>query len=88
MVSKVKYDTVPKISRKTVRKEPWKYVFLALAVVVVFATGGGAILPLLFLFIVLGLVRYASNLISRMLKPAITHEEDEEEIGPTPVDRF
>jgi len=58
MVSKVKYDTLPKISRRSIEKEPWKYVFLALAVVVVFATGGGAILPLFLLFILIGLVRY------------------------------
>ena len=35
MVSKVKYDTLPKISRRAIRKEPWKFVFAVLAIVVV-----------------------------------------------------
>jgi CDP-diacylglycerol--serine O-phosphatidyltransferase len=78
MVSKVRYDTLPRISRKTVQKEPWRYIFLALAVIVVFATGGGAILPLFLLFIVLGLVRYVAALLKRMAKPA--EPEDEEEL--------
>ncbi len=27
MVSKVKYDTLPKVSRRALKKEPWKFVF-------------------------------------------------------------
>jgi CDP-diacylglycerol--serine O-phosphatidyltransferase len=77
MVSKVRYDTLPQISRRAVRKEPWKYVFFGLAIVVVFVTGGGAILPLFLLFIVLGLVRYFTELVKRLSHPVGDREEDD-----------
>jgi len=78
MVSKVRYDTLPKFSRKTIQKEPWKYLFLALAVVVVFASAGGAILPLLLLFIFLGLVRSVAGLAKKIMKRSRATEEDDE----------
>jgi CDP-diacylglycerol--serine O-phosphatidyltransferase len=78
MVSKVKYDTLPRISRRAIEKEPWKYVFLALAIVVVFATGGGAILPLFLLFILIGLVRYLALKAQRLVKHSPEPEEEED----------
>jgi CDP-diacylglycerol--serine O-phosphatidyltransferase len=84
MVSKVKYDTLPKISRRSVQKEPWKYVFLALAIVVVFATGGGAILPLFLLFIAIGLVRYFAGAVSHLVH---SHRQPEEDaVEPSQID--
>jgi CDP-diacylglycerol--serine O-phosphatidyltransferase len=68
MVSKVKYDTLPKISRRAIRKEPWKFVFSLLAVIVVAITGGSAIFYLLVLFILLGLVRYLVSWFRRVGK--------------------
>ncbi len=85
MVSKVKYDTLPKISRRSIQKEPWKYVFLALAIVVVFVTGGGAILSLFLLFIVIGLVRYAGGVVEHLLHPA-GDPDDEESVEPAQID--
>jgi CDP-diacylglycerol---serine O-phosphatidyltransferase len=67
MVSKVKYDTLPKISKRTVKKEPWKFIFLALAIVVVFVTAGSAIFSLLVLFIGLGLVRYVGSTMKHII---------------------
>jgi CDP-diacylglycerol--serine O-phosphatidyltransferase len=85
MVSKVRYDTLPRISRRAVRKEPWKFLFFALSIVVVFVTGGKAILPLLSLFIALGIVRYAGTVVRRALHygPKL---EDEDSVEPTRVD--
>jgi len=84
MVSKIKYDTLPRISRRSIEREPWKYVFLALAIVVVFVTAGGAILPLFLLFITLGLVRYVGGAIRQMVKPA--PDQDEESAEPRQFD--
>jgi CDP-diacylglycerol--serine O-phosphatidyltransferase len=78
MVSKVQYDTLPRISRRSIRREPWKYVFLALAIIVIFSTAGEAILPLFLLFIALGLVRYVSGIVKHMVKPVQDQDEDEE----------
>ncbi|MBP1649283.1 MAG: pssA, partial [Bacteroidetes bacterium] len=81
MVSKVKYDTLPRVSRRALKKEPWKFVFAVLAIVVVFVTGGNAIFPLLLLFIVLGLVRYVITTGRRILTRP--HAEDDEAVEPT-----
>ena len=68
MVSKIPYDTLPKISRRAIRREPWKFVFFGSAVVIVFATAGSAIFPLLLLFITLGIVRSVVTLIRRLVQ--------------------
>ncbi len=85
MISKVKYDTLPSISRSAVRKEPWKFVFFGLAVVVVFVTAGDAIFPLFLLFIALGIVRYLVGVVRRLLHTGEKYDE-EESVEPTSVD--
>ena len=85
MVSKVKYDTLPKINKRALKKEPWKFIFGALAIVVVAATGPTAILPLFGLFIALGILRYIGSTIKHLLH----HQQklDEEEAAqPTQID--
>lgn len=85
MVSKVKYDTLPTISRRAVRKEPWKFIFFGLAVVVVVITSGGALFPLFVLFITLGLVRYVAGIITHLLHSQ-RKMDDEESVEPTQID--
>ena len=85
MVSKVKYDTLPKISKRALEKEPWKFIFLALAIVVVFVTAGSAILPLFVLFIFLGILRYIGSTIRHLLSDEHKMEE-EESVEPSKLD--
>jgi CDP-diacylglycerol--serine O-phosphatidyltransferase len=85
MVSKVKYDTLPRFSRRAFRKEPWKFVFLVLAVIVVFVTGGSAILPLLGLFIALGVLRWIGSTI-RLLMRGGRKLDEEDAVEPTKAD--
>jgi CDP-diacylglycerol--serine O-phosphatidyltransferase len=85
MVSKVKYDTLPRISKRAIKKEPWKFVFAVLAVIVVTVTGGEAMLPLFGLFIALGIVRYVGSTLKRWMH----HEEkleEEEAAEPSSLD--
>lgn len=77
MVSKVRYDTLPKISARAIRKEPWKFIFFALAVVVGFVTAGSAIFPLFMLFIVIGLIRYVAGLAKRFAHTGPQYDEEE-----------
>ena len=77
MVSKVSYDTLPKISGKAIKKEPWKFVFGALAVIVVVVTSGNAIFPLLIVFILVGMVRWVVTFIRRMVSGRANFEEEE-----------
>jgi CDP-diacylglycerol--serine O-phosphatidyltransferase len=85
MVSKVKYDTLPTISRRTVRREPWKFIFLGLAVVVVFVSSGTAVFPLIVLFIALGIVRYIGSQVKHLVHSEEKLEE-EEVVRPTRLD--
>jgi CDP-diacylglycerol--serine O-phosphatidyltransferase len=78
MVSKVKYDTLPKINRRSLKREPWKFVFLGLALVVVAFTGGSAMLPLFALFIALGVLRYIGSVIKNILHHQQKLEEEDE----------
>ncbi|MBI5473332.1 MAG: CDP-diacylglycerol--serine O-phosphatidyltransferase [Ignavibacteriae bacterium] len=77
MVSKVKYDTLPRISRRAIRKEPWKFVFAVLAVIVVAVTGASAILPLFGLFVALGIIRYIGSTIKHLMHHHQKLEEEE-----------
>jgi CDP-diacylglycerol--serine O-phosphatidyltransferase len=85
MVSKVKYDTLPRFSRRAVRREPWKFVFLILAVIVVFVTGGSAILPLLGLFIALGILRWIGGTIRHLTRGGRKLDE-EDAVEPSKAD--
>jgi CDP-diacylglycerol--serine O-phosphatidyltransferase len=85
MVSKVRYDTLPRISRRAIRKEPWKFVFAVLAVIVVVVTGGSAVFPLLLLFIALGLIRWVLSTFRRWTSGAAKYEE-EQSVEPTSID--
>ena len=85
MVSKVKYDTLPKISKRSLQKEPWKFIFFALAIIVIFVTAGSAIFPLFVLFISLGIVRYLGTGIKHILHSQRKLDE-EESAEPTRVD--
>ena len=87
MVSKIPYDTLPRISPRAIKREPWKFVFFASAVVVVFATAGSAIFPLLLLFITLGIVRYVVMLVRRVVQGPAKFDEEEEAIEPSSIER-
>lgn len=79
MVSKVKYETLPKLSRRAIQKEPLKFVVGLIVAVLVVATGGKALFPLLILFIVFGIVRSLVLWIRRLSRRTEKFEEDEAE---------
>ena len=85
MVSKVRYDTLPRISRRAIKKEPWKFIFAVLAVIVVVVTGGSAVFPLLLLFIALGLVRWLVTALRRWTSGEAKYEV-EHSVEPTSID--
>jgi len=87
MVSKIPYDTIPRFSRRAIRREPWKFVFFVSGVVVVFVTAGGAIFPLLVLFITLGIVRYVVMLVRRVVQGPAKFDDEEEAVEPSSIER-
>jgi CDP-diacylglycerol--serine O-phosphatidyltransferase len=59
MVSRVKYDTLPKLSRKELKAHPWKAVGFALAALVVLFSKGELLFAVIAAFIGLGIARSA-----------------------------
>jgi CDP-diacylglycerol--serine O-phosphatidyltransferase len=82
MVSKVRYETLPRPSRKALRKYPWKYILLLAAAAAAVMTAGGAIFPLFVLFISFGVVRHVVTGLRRLAARA-HGKYDDEIIEPT-----
>jgi CDP-diacylglycerol--serine O-phosphatidyltransferase len=85
MVSTIKYDTLPQISRRGIRQHPLRFTVLVVAVTAIAITKGAALLPVLGFYLVTGPVRYVVNFIRHALHPAGKDIKDEEP-GMTSVD--
>jgi CDP-diacylglycerol---serine O-phosphatidyltransferase len=86
MVSKVKYETLPKVSRKAIKKEPLKFVFALIAVVAIAVTGGSALFPLLVLFAIFGVVRWVVLAMTKRHAAPEEKFDDEPSVEPTSID--
>ncbi len=80
MVSTVKYESMPKFSMYAMRKEPAKFIVVAVAIILAAITKGKAIFPLFLLFVIFGVVRSLSSRSKRYLseRKAITLFDEEE----------
>jgi CDP-diacylglycerol--serine O-phosphatidyltransferase len=85
MVSTIKYDTLPQLSRRGIRQHPVRFMVLVVAVTAIAITRGTALMPVLGFHLVTGPVRYAVNFIRHALHPAGKDIKDEEP-GMTSVD--
>ncbi len=86
MVSRVRYEALPKISKKSIRKEPFKFTLFLLALIIVLATRGDALFPVLILFILIGLVRHAWHAVKTFFSSGTKDEgEEEAEVGSVDV---
>jgi CDP-diacylglycerol---serine O-phosphatidyltransferase len=85
MVSTIKYDTLPQLSRRGIRQHPLRFTVLVVAVTAIAVTKGAALLPVLGFYLVTGPVRYIVNFIRQALHPAGKDIKDDEP-GMTSVD--
>ena len=77
MVSKVKYDTLPKFSKKEFRRHPVRVIsFLAAGIILVF-TRGRALFYLFGVFILFGIARYLFRALRRLLGLVDAKAEEE-----------
>jgi CDP-diacylglycerol--serine O-phosphatidyltransferase len=67
MVSTVKYDTIPKLSRRAIMAHPIKFGAFLAGVILVLATRGSAIFPAFVVFVLFGIVRSTVVRITRFL---------------------
>ncbi|MFZ4619381.1 MAG: CDP-diacylglycerol--serine O-phosphatidyltransferase [Bacteroidota bacterium] len=80
MVSKVKYDTLPKVSGREMKKHPVKFLAMFVGLILVIVTQLKALFYLFAAFILFGLVRYFYSL---FVKPSVK-DTAENETGEVP----
>lgn len=62
MVSRIKYDTLPKFTIKGVKENPYKFVFILVSLIAVIFTGGKALFYVFVLMILFGIFRHIFSL--------------------------
>lgn len=85
MVGTIRYDTLPKPSLRSIRRNPRKFAGLLLGIILVGVTRGKAIFPLMLLYLVYGIIRH----IIGVVRDRRDEEEDDdtmEESETTPFD--
>jgi CDP-diacylglycerol--serine O-phosphatidyltransferase len=73
MVSRVKYDTIPKLSKRQVKTHPWKVIGLLVGMLIIIFSKGTLLFLLLVLYIIFGLIRS----VVQWLKKAFSKTENE-----------
>ncbi len=86
MVSTVRYDTLPKPSKRSIAKAPLKFAVLLAGIVASVITRGEAIFPFMLLYLLFGMVRHTAYVLGR---PGDAEDEDDtvegEEASPFDV---
>ncbi len=77
MVSKVKYDPLPKLSKKEFRKHPVRIISFAAAGLIIVFSRGKALFYIFVVFLLFGIVRYLYGALRRLL--GFVDEKAEEE---------
>jgi CDP-diacylglycerol--serine O-phosphatidyltransferase len=65
MVSRIKYDTIPKPSISEIKKKPYHYIFIISAITILFISSGKALFYIFVFIILFGIFRYIFNKIFR-----------------------
>ncbi len=65
MVSKVKYDTIPKPSFRGIKRKPVQYIFIVSAITILIITSGKALFYIFVFMILFGIFRYIFNKFSK-----------------------
>jgi CDP-diacylglycerol--serine O-phosphatidyltransferase len=68
MVSTVKYDTIPKLSRRGIAAHPFKFGAFLAGIILVIATRGSAMFPVFVIFVLFGIVRSFVDRATRFLR--------------------
>jgi CDP-diacylglycerol--serine O-phosphatidyltransferase len=85
MVSTIRYETLPQISRRGIRQHPLRFTLMVIGVTAIAVTRGDALLPVLGFYLVTGPVRYLAEHIRQALHPSEKAIKDDEP-GMTSVD--
>ncbi len=58
MVSRIKYDNLPRPSTKAIKENPIKFAIFILAVILIISTQGTGLFPFMIFYIISGIIRY------------------------------
>ncbi len=62
MVSRIRYETIPKLSKKGIKERPYSAAFIFISLILIAVTKGKAIFYIFVLIIVIGILRYIFSL--------------------------
>jgi CDP-diacylglycerol--serine O-phosphatidyltransferase len=65
MVSKIKYDAIPKPTKETFKEKPYQFIFIFISIIVGFVTSGKAVFFIFVLIILFGIFRYIFDLFTK-----------------------
>ena len=85
MVSTIRYETLPQLSRRGIRQHPVRFTVLVASVTAIAVTRGAALLPVLGFYLVTGPVRTVVQAVRHALHP-VSKEMKDDEPGMTSVD--
>jgi CDP-diacylglycerol--serine O-phosphatidyltransferase len=63
MVSKIRYETIPKFSKKGIKERPYSFAFVLISLIILIITKGKALFYIFVLIILLGILRYIFTMI-------------------------
>jgi CDP-diacylglycerol--serine O-phosphatidyltransferase len=78
MVSRVRYDTLPKFTSRGVRSHPWRAIAFSVAAVIVISSGGRLFFAVLMAFVLFGVARSGYGWLRSQLRPQRETEEGTE----------
>lgn len=85
MVSNIKYDTLPKFTRRGLMQHPLRFTFVVVSVTAIALTRGGALMPVFLLYIATGPIRTFAHAMRNLLHPARKQAEEESELSSVDV---
>jgi CDP-diacylglycerol--serine O-phosphatidyltransferase len=85
MISKIRYDTFPKLTRKGIRQHPLRFTVGIIALTVIALTRGNGLFPFMVFFVATGPLRFLTVSLRHALHPG-TKELDEKEGEITSID--
>lgn len=85
MISSIKYDAIPKFSRRGIAQHPWRFALAILGVAAIMFTQGRALFPVFVFYLLSGPARALFVMLRQLARPA-EKESDRDETEISSVD--
>ncbi|MBN1398492.1 MAG: CDP-diacylglycerol--serine O-phosphatidyltransferase [Bacteroidetes bacterium] len=81
MVSRIKYDTIPKFTKRQIKAHPWKFVTVTIGILIILISKGTLLFPLLALYIIFGIIRSIVHGLTKTFKKTEDELKREEKLS-------